>query len=113
MANIKKSNVKTLLNKGVTVELGGKQYILKYDLNAFAEIEDLHGSISDILVKMENGSAKAIRALIWAGLLNNEDYPTEKEVGQMINLSDMPMLSEKIQEAIVAAMPEQDEDAKN
>ncbi len=113
MANVKKSNVKSVLTKGVTIELGQKEYNLKYDLNSFAEIEDNYGNITEILTKMEQGSAKAIRALIWAGLLNNENPPTEKEVGSMINISDMPILAMKIQEAIVAAMPEQDENAKN
>jgi hypothetical protein len=105
---VKKSNVKNVLNKAVKLELGGIEYDLKYDLNAFAELEDSYGSITDVLLKMEQGSAKAIRALVWAGLLNNENYPTEKEVGQMINLSDMADIAGKIQEAIVAAMPEQE-----
>jgi hypothetical protein len=113
MANIKKSNVKSVLNKGIEIELGGNKYSLKYDLNAFAEIEDTHGSITDVLVKMEEGSAKAIRALIWAGLLANENPPTEKEVGSMINLADIQALAEKIQEAVVASMPPQDENEKN
>ena len=113
MANMKKSNVKSVLNKGVMIELGDTEYVLKYDLNAFAEIEDSHGSINDVLQKMERGSAKAIRALIWAGLLSNEEYPTEKEVGQLISLSDMTTLSTKIQEAIIASMPEGKEEGKN
>jgi lysophospholipase L1-like esterase len=89
------------------IELGGNEYNFKYDLNAFAELEDTCGNISEVLTKMEQGSAKAIRALVWAGLLNNENCPTEKEVGKMINLGDMADISNKIQEAIVASMPEQ------
>jgi hypothetical protein len=104
---VKKSNVKSVLNKAVTIELGGNEYNFKYDLNAFAELEDTCGNISEVLTKMEQGSAKAIRALVWAGLLNNENCPTEKEVGKMINLGDMADISNKIQEAIVASMPEQ------
>ena len=106
--SVKKSNVKNMLNKAVKLQLGEKEYDLKYDLNAFAELEDAYGSITEILTKMEQGSAKAIRALVWAGLLNNEEYPTEKEVGQLINLSDMAGIATKIQEAIIAAMPEQE-----
>ena len=77
-----KSNLADIRNKKITIKLGEQDYELKYDLNSFAEIEETHGSISEIVEKMENGSIKAIRAMIWAGLLCNENPPTEKEVGR-------------------------------
>lgn len=110
---MKKSNLSSVKAKKAYLELGGKQYELKYDLNAFAEIEEEYGSITELLEKMENGSAKAIRAMVWAGLLCNEDYPTEKEVGTLINMNDMQKIADAIQVSLVNSLPESDGTEKN
>lgn len=110
---MKRSNLSNIKAKKAYLELGGKQYELKYDLNAFAEIEEEYGSITELLEKMENGSAKAIRAMVWAGLLCNEDAPTEKEVGTLINMNDMQKIADAIQVALVNSLPENDGTEKN
>jgi hypothetical protein len=106
---MKKSNLKTIKNKGVNVELGGNEYVLKFDLNAFAELEDVAGNINDVLISLETGSIKAIRALLWAGLQSNENAPTLKEVGSMITITDIQDLSTKLNEALGISLPEADE----
>ena len=110
---MKNSNLKNIKAEKATLELGGKVFELRYDLNAFAEIEEEYGSITELLEKMEKGSAKAIRAMVWAGLLCNEDAPTEKEVGTLINMSDMQKIADSIQMALVKALPENDGTEKN
>jgi hypothetical protein len=103
---MKKSNLKTIKSKGVQINLGEKEYILKFDLNAFAELEDLEGNINEVLVKVEKGSVKSIRSLIWAGLQGNDNPPTLKEVGSNIDLGDIETLSNKITEALGVALPD-------
>jgi hypothetical protein len=110
---MKNSNLSSVKAKKAYLELGGKEYELRYDLNAFAEIEEEYGSISELLEKMEKGSAKAIRAMVWAGLLCNEDAPSEREVGNLINMNDMQKIADAIQIALVNALPENDGTEKN
>jgi hypothetical protein len=110
---MKKSNLSSIKANKATLELGGIDYELRYDLNAFAEIEEEYGSINELLAKMESGSAKAIRAMVWAGLLCNEDAPSEKEVGNLINMNDMQKIADAIQRALVNALPENDGTEKN
>jgi len=109
---MKKSTLKDVKKAKAKIELGGIEYDLCYDLNSFAEIEDSYGSITELIQKMEQGSAKAIRAMIWAGLQCNDNPPTEKEVGQLIGLNDMSKIAESIQNALVDALPESKGDAE-
>lgn len=111
MAN--KSNVKSVKVKKVKMEIGERELDFVLDLNAFAELEDVYGSINDLMNKIEEGSAKAIRAIIWAGLQGNDNPPTIKEVGQHMSMSDMQHLSLKIAEAMGASLPEGNESDPN
>lgn len=108
-----KSNLGSVRAKKSYIELGGTEYELKYDLNAFAEIEEEYGSITELLEKMEKGSAKAIRAMVWAGLLCNENSPTQREVGSLINMNDMEKIAASIQRALVDSLPSDDGSEKN
>lgn len=102
------SNLQDIRPKKPTIELGGKSYTLWFDLNAFAEIEDEFGEIDVVMTKLTKGSAKTIRALVWAGLLCNENSPSLKEVGALLTFADMNMVSESLMKAIGASMPEPD-----
>lgn len=107
---MKKSNLNAVRSANAKLELGGVEYNIRYDLNAFAEIEDTHGSITELLAKMEKGSIKAIRAMVWAGLQCNGHCPTEKEVGSLIGLNDIAKVTFAIQSALTAALPETNEE---
>lgn len=70
----------------VDVELDGTTHQLKYNLNAFAELEEVLelGSIQEIAALVTaNLSMRTLRALLWAGLLHNNSKLTEQEVGEM------------------------------
>jgi hypothetical protein len=95
-----------------------KQRHLKFDLNAFAEIEELYGSVDRAMDALEKGSIKALRAMLWAGLIHEElddngnPTITPRQVGSLINVADLPMLTEKIGEAMNLDLGE-DEEAKD
>ena len=90
--------------KGVNVQLDKERSIL-FDLNAFAELEDLYGTIEDAMAALEKGSLKAVRAILWAGLVHEDIQLTEKKVGSLVTLPDLPVLSEAIKQAFEEAMP--------
>lgn len=106
---MKKSNVKSVKVKPTKMTIGDKEFNFILDLNAFAELEDNYGSISELMGKIDKGSIKAIRAVLWAGLQNNENPPTEKEVGSNIQLAQLEDYSKLIAEAMGVALPEADD----
>jgi len=111
-------NVKDIRKpKGVEVNLGGHVMRLKFDLNAFALLEEHYGDIEKAMGSLEKGSVKALRAILWAGLVHEhldkdgEPTLTQREVGSMIEIQDLPMLSDLLGEALGQAFPEEKEGA--
>ena len=101
----KKSKVNEVKIKNIPVILD-KERTLRFDLNAFAELEDNYGTIDEALGAMEKGSIKALRAILWAGLMHEDDSLTLKDVGRLITLGDLPKLTEGIQQAISNSVPQ-------
>ena len=99
--------------KGVPLILGDKEYKLVYDLNAFAELEELYGEIEEAMDALERGSIKAIRAILWAGLLReNSDSQgnallTPRQVGAMLDIADLARITEPLGQALKESMPEE------
>lgn len=105
MSNLRdvKPRVKTItLNDGVEREL-------RFTLNAMAEMEDKYGSVDAAFEKLNEGSIKAARFILWAGLLHYEDENlTEKRVGNLIDLQSMQAIMKSMSEAMSEDMPQQD-----
>ncbi len=105
-------SVKDVRSKGIPIELGGKTRYLKFDLNAFANLEEMYGDIEQAMNALEKGSIKAIRAILWAGLThefldeNGNTTLTEREVGGWFDITDLSALSGTIGEAFKDAIPE-------
>lgn len=86
---------------------------LAYDLNAFCELEERFGTIQDAFDELQKGKIKTIRAMLYIGLLHEDDTITEKQVGGMVGISDLQEVAKKIAEAITANLPQDAKDAKN
>ena len=104
---------KDVKQKGTKIVLNGEEKILRYDLNAFAELEELYGDIEDAMNALEKGSIKAVRAILWAGLIHDEEtdetgHPllSPKTVGSWIEIKDLTDISEVLTEALGDALPE-------
>ena len=82
---------------------------LKFDLNAFAELEDKFGSMDAAFHAMQKGSLKAARTLLWAGLLHEDETLTERKVGGLVTLANLSGIMDSITSALTAAMPDGDE----
>lgn len=113
------AQVRAVRKKGVSLELNGEMRLLSFDLNSFAELEDMYGTVADAMERLEEGSVKAIRNILWAGLIHDQmimdpqdQKPTGQylltpfEVGSWIDISELPILAEKLQMAMAIALPE-------
>jgi hypothetical protein len=83
-----------------------KPRVLKFDLNSFAELEDHYGTMEAAMKVVESGSIKGIRTFLWCGLIHEDEGLTERQVGAMIGINDLALLSDKISEALNIALPD-------
>jgi hypothetical protein len=98
------SNLEDVRIKTVPIKLD-KERNLRFDLNAFAELEEAYGDIEQAMKAMEKGSIKALRAILWAGLIHEEETLTQKQIGAMIGLQDLQELAQQLSKAMQGHMP--------
>ncbi len=79
---------------------------LLFDLNSFAELEDIYGSMDQAFAAMQSGSMKAARSLLWAGLLHEDETLTLRQVGALVTLDNMETVMDAISGALLDAVPE-------
>lgn len=111
--------------KAITVNINGKDFNIFYDLNAYSELENRYGSIDKAMDELSKGSLKALRIILWAGLIHDntvfDDFTGEPvsygitigEVGRMLSMQNMKEITENLTKAITDSMPEEDVAAKN
>ena len=85
-----------------------KERTLVYDLNAFAELEEIFGSVEKALNALSEGKLKALIAILYAGLVHEDETLTPKKVGSLIGLENLNEVAEAINKAIISALPESD-----
>lgn len=102
--DVKNKTIKLTLNDGVEREL-------IYDLNAMAEMEDKYGSVEAAFDALENNSIKAVRFVLWVGLIHNDPSLTEQQVGSLIDMKYLQELMGSLSEAFEADMPVAEADA--
>lgn len=103
------ANVNDVKNKVVKITLlDGVERTLRYDLNAMAELEDRYGSVDAAFEAMDKNSIKAIRCVLWAGLLHEDESLTEQKVGSLIDMQYLQTLMESVGQAFNADMPKQE-----
>ncbi len=96
-------------NKPVAINLDRKRHLV-YDLNAFVSLEEegTYESINQAFEDLQRGRIKAIRALLWAGLVHEDENLTVKDVGSLVTFGKLDEIVEKITKAIDASIPEPD-----
>lgn len=91
----------------VKIDIGdGQERHLRYTLNSFALLEEKYGTIDKAMEALESGSIIAIRYILWAGLIHEDENLTERYVGNQIELSDLEALAEKMNEAMMGDLPQ-------
>ena len=101
------ANVKDVKSKAVKITLNdGVERTIKFTLNALAELEDRYGSVDEAFKQLDNNSIKAVRCILWAGLIHEDPDLTEQQVGNLIDIQYMQELMASLGEAFDADMPE-------
>lgn len=101
------SNVKDAKPRMKTITLkDGVEREICFTLNAMAELEDKYGSVDDAFKKLDEGSIKAARFILWAGLLHTEEGLTEQQVGNLIDLDLLNGIMESMSAALGEDMPQ-------
>jgi len=82
---------------------------LRYTINAMATLEDLTGkpfaSFVNGLGNEENFSFKDLRALVWAGLIDEDPSLTPEDVGNLLDKTqDLTEVLMKVGEALQTAL---------
>ena len=101
------ANVKDVKSKAVKITLtDGVERTIKFTLNAMAELEDRYGSVEEAFKQLDNNSIKAVRCILWAGLIHEDPDLTEQQVGNLIDIQYMQGLMASLGDAFDADMPE-------
>lgn len=120
-AQAEKSNldqVRTASGSYYIGEFGGKARYIRYDLNAFAEMEDMFGSMEAAQERLQGGSMKDVRTVLWLGLIWDEvvlDEVTgdpirytisQYQVGSWLTTLNLKEVMEQLQSAISGSLPD-------
>ena len=106
------SNVKEIRTKSVPIKIDDKDYNLRYDMNAFADIEEEYGGINEAMSAMRDGSVVAMRKLLWFGLRHENESLTERQAGALLDLAGMSIVIEPLTEAIESSLPPMTDEEK-
>ncbi|MNU34910.1 hypothetical protein D3C71_234970 [compost metagenome] len=115
------SKVAAIKTPQIIVDLGGRQRTILYDLNSFAELELIYGSVEKAMNKLQSGSVVAARDMLWAGLIHDEAVIdevtgepikyniTRRQVGSWLGAPDIERLGGLINDAMTQSLvqPEQ------
>ena len=96
-----------------TIDLGdGVEREVLFSLNAMADLEEKYGSIEEAFNKVQNGSISAIRFLLWCVLVPDGDADlTEREIGKLINISNLNDIMDALMGIFEEHMPATDNSA--
>jgi len=137
------SGAQDIKAKESKINIDGKEFIIRFTINSFIELEEEFGSIDDALEAMrgkpitdESGKPvmvkvidektgeekeeqkrkmglKALRKFLWAGLMSAQPELTEVEVGNMITLANITDIIETITSTLTASLPQAEDSNKN
>lgn len=124
VANEEKSNldlIRTATGAYYIGEFGGKSRFIRFDLNAFAEMETMFGSMEEAQERLKGGSMKDIRTVLWLGLIWDEAVLdevtgepikynlTQYQVGSWLTTLNLEDVMQKLQDAISGSLPDNPE----
>ena len=106
------SNINDVRPKVTKITLSdGNDYEVKFTLNAMAELEEKYGSVEDAFKKLDEGSIKASRFVLWAGLMHTG--LSETQVGELVDLQCIQNIMSTLGVALTNDMPPNGEQVPN
>ena len=104
------ANLDQVKSKNVSITLmDGKERHIRFDLNAMAELEDKFGSVEEAFKVLQGGSIKALRFVLWAGLVHEDESLTERYIGKQIDIQYMETLMKSVNSAFDSDMPSKED----
>jgi len=95
------------------VNLGGRDRRLRFDANALAAVEEVLGKpLHELFPAGEEGAAakqlgfREMRALLWAGLLHEEERLNLRQAGELLDLERLEEIMGRVTEAVELAFPQ-------
>lgn len=97
--------------RDVVIDVNGKAYTLRLDLNAICTLEDVLSTpehpvtFREALDLIEQKSLRATRALVWAGLRQHHPTMSIEDAGDLLlEMGGVDGIDRKIGDAVAAAM---------
>lgn len=99
------------------IKINDVEHSLFYDLNAYSELETRYGSVDKAIQDLSTGSLKALRVILWAGLIHDQTTFDELtgepiaygitigDVGKQVSAQNLKEVAESIGKAIAEGMP--------
>jgi len=107
------TKAQVMKDEGVKITLGNKEFEVRFDLNALCNLQEKFGDFTKAFDGLEKQDFKKIRALLHVGLANGENIKiTEEEVGALINMKNITIVTDALTQAFGDAMPSTDEEGK-
>ena len=91
----------------------GVEREIRFTLNAMAEMEDRYGSVDAAFEALDSNSIKAVRFVLWAGLMHTDEGLTEKQVGNLIDIQLMSDIMDTMTQAMQYDLPAEGETVPN
>jgi hypothetical protein len=95
-----------------TLELDGRTYKLRFDLNALCALEERFGGLQEALDAKLGMST--VRAFLWVALQSEhgDEFETERDAGRLVDMSNFRDVMEVVMKALMSAMPPDDDEDK-
>lgn len=100
------ANLKDVKQPVRTINLDGETYTLRYDFNAWAELEEKYGSMAGAIEALEKAqdlsgkTAQIIRHFLWAGMVQDAPDMTLKDVGRLLSFENLSALANIVTDAV-------------
>lgn len=76
------SNLKAIRPGFPTIEIGEKVRTIQFDMNAYAELEEMYGSVDAAMSQLEKGKMKDLGVMLWVGLIHEEVTSFDEVTGE-------------------------------
>lgn len=73
----------------IIVNLKDKEYELLYSLEAFAQMEENHGSVDTAMAQYSSGKIASVKEMLYLGFIHLDNPPTMEQIGKGIDIRDL------------------------
>ena len=97
-------SAKKLKGNKVSAILGGKEYFLKFNLNALAHLEEQYGDINDALESVKGGNIESLISITAASMAAGQTFGGKKItrdfVADLVELNELEGLAKALEELL-------------